>query len=632
MLNISRKNKTSPIIYNLYNETVTISKKNVPFRIIITNFVTLLQKYISFLPLFDSKKIIKLCGAVEKTKHRGQNVKAIRILGYGTEVIRTTDGPVNTIVRYSFNMKERPDKYNRIRLETKRGSRHPFCFTQLQRYESTDGTVHADVEYADGGPLINILNLIPENARVTAAFCIVRLVLVVLHHFSIVHKCSHHDIRPSTVFLQQDGTVKVDAFKIYTSELLKKIPHLFTDGNPYCPPEHRGCVETYVTKFLYRDPGSAGDVWSVGVLCLSILWGISMEPPVNKHIPGKYAKFCNERSRFEKFVVANNIDNCVIRNSTMPCSKFTPKEAEEYMRKEVPNEILRYLICRCLRVAPTERITLNNALAFIYIIGGIKNRKKITDMNKYFMEEIYKNTGCCNGNRVDVNQTTLRSFFPESVKDKCTRKPIYRDFDQVPVYEKCSFRFAQRGGEKNCLQSHNLSPKQATHYVSYSDGTSIAVYLPSAAFVDDDVNDDEFKKKFVELTYPYPVPERYNETDLWSCDENEMYNSTSPWSCAKDICIQLTFFGDYLISLGCENLFLFETTVTRMDIVTRLLCTELTIFKRLREETKETSVIERQMREDVKKRHRIACTALSKIITSICKTYTEKKNASGRIF
>lgn len=194
-----------------------------------------------------------------------------------------------------------------------------------------------------------IVNMKNANDRVKATISVAQQIIGTLAYFSVVHAKSHRNIVPENVLVGPNGHIKLSIFNMITGNLVRLNPHLFTN-TPYCAPEYRsnparrliGCEEL--------------DVWSLGVLLYSVA-------------TGKLMRYSTKmRYKDEDPIITPTEEELNTYNEQVKDFEiFRNTDDKDKLRQIIPDDLTYWLIKRCLKTDPIERIQLMELYAYIMI-------------------------------------------------------------------------------------------------------------------------------------------------------------------------------------------------------------------------------------------------------------------------
>ncbi len=268
-------------------------------------------------------------------------------------VYRRINPPFELFARYVLPHELRT-KANRIIEHTQEAPRHPNIFMTLVAVKHRDGTVDIDLEYADGGTMMAFIPRFANEHRELVALSVIRQVLQAIAYLDTVHKGQRHrHICPRYVYLRRDGCVKLDVPEMFDKETVEKNQAHFLES-PYTAPECRT-----LDTFFAGDHRS--DLWSLGVLIIGIMTGLTLQPR-------------RKAQRAGDNIPSDPLTDDEIRAYNSECDAFNAlvqSNDDSLWRQYAPNDYIRFFVRRFLQDKPENRGTAMEALALTYAFGGV---------------------------------------------------------------------------------------------------------------------------------------------------------------------------------------------------------------------------------------------------------------------
>lgn len=277
-----------------------------------------------------------------------------------------------------------------IEIQIQMHANHPNAINPRFMHEHPEGAFVVESEggsgFSDATSLFRYIPVFTSEQSVFAAKSIARQLLAPLHYFEVVHDKNHRNVCPETIFIGKNGCVKLGLFDLidyYTPDLkideaaekrIRDNPDCYL-RNPYIAPECQPKSVQVITEGDIRKrifSNSKADVWAVGVTMLSTLLGKTF-------LPRK--EFEKEKALFYLIQPALNKENY------LESLEELGKKNEPDIQKNIPELIkklkqapeLAYLIHRCLQSNPEKRVSLAEANALIYLLGGYAKQNDIKD-------------------------------------------------------------------------------------------------------------------------------------------------------------------------------------------------------------------------------------------------------------
>ena len=252
-------------------------------------------------------------------------------------------------VRYSIDRDNR-DIQERCVAGTLREIRHPNIVMILKSIKRSNSTMDVDVEYCDAKSVERLVPLLGQSnsrERMIVSHSVGIQVASGLFFHQMFFGVPHRNVVPRNCLMRGDGTVKLTMFDVLTKRFVGLNQKYLIDS-PYCPPESATSSEARSLST------SAGDVWSLGVLLLSIITGFKLHYVE----PMRYSETDSEPSSIDM-------------ESLQVFRRLIYGQDDDLWRQMVRDDVMREIIRNCLAIRPKNRFGIDQVYALLIMNYGL---------------------------------------------------------------------------------------------------------------------------------------------------------------------------------------------------------------------------------------------------------------------
>lgn len=274
--------------------------------------------------------------------------------------------------RYSIDRDNR-DVQERYLAETLREIRHPNILMILKAIKHSDSTVDVDLEYCDARSVERLIPLLGQSnsrERMIVSHSVGIQVASALFFHQMFFGVPHRNVIPRNCLMRGDGTIKLTIFDVLPKRFVALNQKYLIDS-PYCPPESATSPEARSLST------TAGDVWSLGVLLLSIITGLKLHYAE----PMRYSETDPEPSQIDI-------------ESLRMFRRLIHEQDDDLWRQMVRDDVMREIIRNSLAVRPRNRFGIDQVYALLIMNYGLDFDipstlpDKFADINSSEMQEL----------------------------------------------------------------------------------------------------------------------------------------------------------------------------------------------------------------------------------------------------